>query len=106
MSRTLYIETFGPDDKVFEEGEISLKMYFIQSGIVEIIHSLTQMVFIQLKAKDYFGEIAFFADKPRCASARCFDYVDLFTVERSAMNSLLEKFPEAKEKSKAIAEKC
>jgi len=29
LSRTLYIETFGPDDKVFEQGEISSKMYFI-----------------------------------------------------------------------------
>lgn len=45
----------------------------------------------------HFGEIAFFTEKPRCASAKCVDYVDLLSMNRLKVDTLLMKFPEAME---------
>lgn len=106
LSRTLDIETFGPGDNVIEEGEMSSKMFFIQNGTVDIFHQATKSSFKELQVGDYFGEISFFTGKPRCASAKCLDYVDLLSLTRANMNHILEKFPEASEKTIALSNKC
>jgi hypothetical protein len=106
LSKALETETYGPGDTVIEEGEMSSKIYFIQNGKVDIYHQATKSSFRELKSDDYFGEISFFTDKPRCASAKCSDYVDLLALSKNNMNLLLEKFPEAKEVTENVAKKC
>jgi len=93
LSRTLETDTYGPSDTIIEEGEMSSKMFFIQNGKVDIFHQNTHSSFKVLEPREYFGEIAFFTEKPRCASAKCLDYVDLLTLSRTSMDMLLEKFP-------------
>lgn len=85
---------------------MSSKLYFIQNGKVVIYHEATKSSFIELKPDDYFGEISFFTEKPRCASAKCSDYVDLLALSKQSMNLLLDKFPKAKEVTENIAKKC
>ena len=96
LTRTLETETYAPKDNIFEEGEMSHKLYFILSGSVEIYHHSTLSSFALLTNKHYFGEIAFFLGKCRSASAVCYEFVDLLSVSRSSLLFYLEKFPEAK----------
>ena len=106
LTRTLENETYAPGDVVFEEGEISSKMYFLLHGKIDIYQQTTLSLFKTLSDRDHFGEIAFFTGKPRCASAKCSEFVDLLSVVRVNFLSLLEKYPEAYELTKTYERKC
>mmetsp|Transcript_7935 Transcript_7935/g.7805 ORF Transcript_7935/g.7805 Transcript_7935/m.7805 type:complete len:526 (+) Transcript_7935:74-1651(+) len=106
LTRALEGETYAPGDTVIEEGEMSTKMYFIQNGKIDIFHHSTKSTYKELGPDEYFGEIAFFTEKPRCASAKCLDFADLLSLSRINMNQLLVKFPEAKEKTELLSKKC
>ena len=106
LSKTLELETYGPGDIVIEEGELSNKLFFIRSGRIDMYHQATASSYTELEPNNYFGEISFFTERARCASARCLDYVDLLTLSRGNMNELLDKFPEAKEKVELLAASC
>ena len=73
---------YSADDLLFEQGEFTNSLYFIQSGSVAIFHDETGVSLAELGAKETFGEVAFFSDQPRCASARTLDFVELQALER------------------------
>mmetsp|Transcript_13863 Transcript_13863/g.2223 ORF Transcript_13863/g.2223 Transcript_13863/m.2223 type:complete len:113 (+) Transcript_13863:113-451(+) len=102
----MFSETYGPGDIIIDEGEMSFKMYFIQHGKVNIFHKATKSSFQELGAMQYFGEISFFTENPRCASAKCLDYADLLTISRTEMDILLQKFPEANKLTEDINKLC
>lgn len=106
LTKTLETETYAPGDIIIEEGEMSNKMYFIQNGNVDIYHHATKSTIAELGNKKYFGEIAFFLETPRCASAKCIDFVDLLSLSRFNLNVLLEKFPEAKIATETLTQSC
>lgn len=106
LTKTLETVTFAPGDIVIEEGEMSTKMYFIQNGKIDVYHQSTKSTIAELGSKKYFGEIAFFLETPRCASAKCIDFVDLLSLSRLNLNILLEKFPEAKIAAEELIQKC
>lgn len=106
VTRALESETYAPGDTVIEEGEMSSKIFFIQNGKVDIFHHSTKSTFKELGPNEYFGEIAFFTERPRCASAKCLDFVDLLSLSRACMNEMLEKFPEAKQTTNQLSKEC
>jgi hypothetical protein len=106
LTRTLENETYAPGDTIFEDGEISSKIYFIMNGTIEIYHQSTLSMFASLSGKQYFGEIAFFTGVARCASARCVEFADMLSLVRLNFLSLLEKFPEAKELTNILQKRC
>jgi hypothetical protein len=106
LSKLLETETFAPGDVIFELGEVSTTLYFLQHGCVDVYHQITNSSFRELRTKQFFGEIAFFTEKPRCASVRCMDFVDLFSLHRSDLMRVMEKFPISKEKIELMAKKC
>jgi hyperpolarization activated cyclic nucleotide-gated potassium channel 2 len=106
LTKTLESETYAPGDIVIEEGEMSTKMYFIQNGKIDIYHHSTRSTINELDKNKYFGEIAFFLQTPRCASAKCIDFVDLLSLSRLNLNTLLDKFPEAKIENEKLLERC
>mmetsp|Transcript_34093 Transcript_34093/g.59463 ORF Transcript_34093/g.59463 Transcript_34093/m.59463 type:complete len:742 (-) Transcript_34093:61-2286(-) len=105
LTKLLEIETYAPGDIVFEEGEIGTKMFFIQNGMLSIYHKKTKSTFIQLEPGNYFGEISFFTEMLRCASASCLDFVDLLVLNKKDLSKLLEKFPDAKTKVEVLGKK-
>jgi hypothetical protein len=106
LARTLISETFAPGDIILEEGEFSNKMYFIMSGKIRIYQAETKTVFKELSEKEYFGEISFFTNNPRCASAHSIDFVDVLSLTRANFNALSEKFPESLNVTSKIEKKC
>ena len=86
-------EVFTPGDYIFREGEIGTGMYFISRGSVEVVSKDGQTIFATLAEGNYFGEIALLMSQPRNASIRAVDYVDLYSLERDTLESILSKFP-------------
>lgn len=99
-------EVFAPGDSVFDEGEKTYKMYFLLSGTVDIYHKQSSSSFRQLRKTAFFGEIGFFAKKPRTASVRCLEFVNLLSLPREGIESVLIRMPDAKETIRAIEERC
>lgn len=106
LAQTLINETFAPDDTIIEEGEMTSKMYFILNGKVIIYHSFTKSVFKILEPKKYFGEISFFTEHPRCASVKSVEFLDVLSLTRLNLESLLEKYPEASLINENILKNC
>lgn len=106
FTRTLENETYAPGDSIFEEGEMSHKIYYITGGVISIYQAATQMIYKNLKNKNYFGEISFFLETKRSASAQCKEFSDLLSVNRTDFLCFLEKFPESARKVEEIVEGC
>lgn len=102
LSKLLVPESFAPGDVVFEEGHLGTKMYHILHGSVDVFHFATSSSFKLLGPRHYFGEIAFFATVPRCASTRCLEFTDLLTLTREDMRTLLQKYPDSNERARVI----
>jgi voltage-gated potassium channel len=84
---------FTPGDYVFRSGDIADCMYFVNSGRVEVVSSDGKTVFATLSPGSYFGETALLLKQPRNACVRAMDYVDLYTLNRTTLGEILEKFP-------------
>ena len=106
LTKLLEPKTFAPSDIVFEQGEKSTTLYFIQNGLVELYHSETQSVFKELKQGNFFGEISLFTLMPRCCSARCIEFVETLSLSRENMDGLLERNPDANRICEYIFNQC
>ncbi|OMJ72486.1 hypothetical protein SteCoe_29082 [Stentor coeruleus] len=106
LTKLLDPKTFAPSDVVFEQGEKSTTMYFIQNGLIELYHSETQSIFRELQQGNYFGEISLFTLKPRCCSSRCIEFVETLSLTRENMEGLLERNPEAHRICEYIYNQC
>jgi len=89
LARNIQTEVFAQDDVIFQAGQTSALLYFIEEGKVEIYDQRSNHTFSVLQANDHFGEIAFFTGNPRCASARCLEFCEMMTIARSDFMSLL-----------------
>ena len=98
-----------PEEQIFMDGNVledgkdihlytDRSLYFIQQGQVEIYFDKTNLVFKTLGFDSYFGEISFYSDQPRTASARSVDFANLFIIKRQDFINLINNFPRDKEK--------
>lgn len=106
LTKLLEPKTFAPSDVVFEQGEKSTTMYFIQNGVIELYQSGTQSIFRELTQGQYFGEISLFTLMPRCCSARCIEFVETLSLSRENIESLLERNPDANRVCEYIYNQC
>jgi len=81
---------------LFREGDVSDAMYVIKSGKIAITKTKgnSEIVLAELKPGDMLGEMAFFDNSPRSASARA--VVDTVVIELpfKALNAQFKTFPE------------
>ncbi|CAF1220135.1 unnamed protein product [Rotaria sordida] len=88
----LQFEVFQPGDQIIHEGTIGDKMYFIQEGVVDIIKSDGQ-VLTTLSDGSYFGEICLLTRAKRVAGVRCVTYCNLYSLDSSQFETVLESYP-------------
>lgn len=96
------IVTYATGDIIFKEGEKSAVIYYLCSGKVQIYHELTKTVFKDVKVSKYFGEISFFLDQPRSASAMCIEFGEFLTLNRCELMNILTYRPKEKELTNVI----
>lgn len=72
------------DDHIFEEGERGNKMYFITKGNVVILQKATHTYIKELQVDEYFGEIAFFSDISRQATARSRGFTEVLSLNKGS----------------------
>jgi len=77
-------ETYSMDDHIFEENEKGTKMYFITKGNVVIIQKSTHTYIKELQVDEYFGEIAFFSDMNRTATARSRGFTEVLSLSKQS----------------------
>ncbi|CAD8181113.1 unnamed protein product [Paramecium pentaurelia] len=95
-------EIYNPEDWIIKHDDPiddSTSIYFILNGRVSICFPKTKgIIDIQeLTKKQYFGEISFFANVPRCASVKARNFINIFRLSRKAFleqceNEDLEQF--------------
>jgi CRP-like cAMP-binding protein len=70
------------DDHIFEENERGTKMYFITKGTVVIMQKSTHTYIKELQIDQYFGEVAFFSDLNRQATARSRGFTEVLSLDK------------------------
>lgn len=94
-----------PGTTFIKEGESGDCMYFISSGVVEIVSRDGRRVFDTLHDGDYVGELALVLDQPRSASVRAAEYCDLYVLNKADFQRVLNKHPEFKSHIDATVER-
>lgn len=69
-------------------------MYYILSGRVAAIHKRTHTYLDDLIRDEYFGEIGFFTDQPRCATMKSRDFIELFELSSEVFLEVAWHFEE------------
>jgi CRP-like cAMP-binding protein len=73
-------ETLNPSDMIFQQGDLSLRIYFINSGVVTLYDQDTKIIYQELDNKtniNFFGEIGFFGGIKRSTSAEARTFTSL-----------------------------
>jgi CRP-like cAMP-binding protein len=83
-------------DILFREGENSEAMYIIKSGKIAItkIKGPSEIILAELGPGDMLGEMAFFDNKPRSATAKAISDSVIIELPFKALNAQLNTFPE------------
>lgn len=106
LSRFFISRAFTRNDSVINQGELSTQLYFILAGRVEVIHDDTKTVFKILEQGNYFGEISFFTKRPRTATIRCIEIVNVLALKREDLDFILFKFPISAMATKELEVAC
>jgi len=76
-------------------------MFFIMAGEVEVD---VQPHPVRLRSGQFFGEIALLRDTQRTATVTALSEVQLLSLEASDFRSLMEQYPDIKERVAKVAE--
>ncbi|CAD8086476.1 unnamed protein product [Paramecium sonneborni] len=87
INKLVYVlneQILGPEEYVFKENSFDNdKVYFIQNGQINICLTQRETLVKTLQKGEYFGEIGFFGRKPRSASAKTVDFVNVMSLKRN-----------------------
>lgn len=90
-------QTFhSPNEYIIRKGDIGDEMFIIGHGEIEV--SIGEKVVAELKAGQFFGEIALLEDTIRTADVKSNSYCDLYTFKKSDFLEIIEKYPHLGEK--------
>ena len=81
-------ETFSMDDHIFEEDEKGTKMYFITKGTVVIMQKKSHTYIKELHVDEYFGEISFFSELNRQATARSRGFTEVLSLNKDQFRDI------------------
>jgi len=93
LCRELQPVVFTPGDVVMRAGDYGRHVYFISSGVMEVLDAEGKLIRM-LGEGDLFGEIALLRDQPRSATVRSVGYSDLYMLDREAFKRTLVRYPD------------
>lgn len=102
LAQMLTPELFTPGERIIRAGDQGDKMYFIASGIVDVLVVPDP---VRLKTGDFFGEMALLNDKPRNADVVSAGYTNMLVLKRRDFDALLKAHAGMREKIEEIARK-
>ncbi len=102
LAQMLTPEVFTPGERVIRAGDQGDKMYFIASGVVDVLVVPDP---VRLKNGDFFGEMALLSDKPRNADVVSAGYTNMLVLKRRDFDALLKAHAGLRETIEDIARK-
>ncbi|MBI2966905.1 MAG: ion transporter [Bacteroidetes bacterium] len=87
---------YSPGDFIITKGEIGNEMFFISRGAVEVVSDDGKTVYATLSEGNFFGEIALLLSVPRTASIRAVGFCDLYKLQKSDFEKVLNNYPDFK----------
>ncbi|KAI8825136.1 uncharacterized protein EV422DRAFT_247023 [Fimicolochytrium jonesii] len=90
------------DAYIFKEGNDGSEMYFIKSGMVEVLSLKINKVFCTLTVGQFFGEIALYEFGKRTATVRAVTDVELGVLTQADFNVLQKQYPVINERVQNI----
>lgn len=82
-----------PEEYVICAGSYSQNLFFIQTGILEVIDSKLSTR-VRLYDGDFFGEQSLFVLKKKMADVKCLSYSELLIISKGALEQVINKFPD------------
>lgn len=88
-------EHYGRGELVFADGDLSDRMYIIQSGQVKVVSEQngSEKIFSYLNPGNFFGESALLTGEPRNSGVRVVIDSELFSLGRQELHELVEQHP-------------
>lgn len=83
-------------EMVFNEGDQSKSLYFVKRGVIRIFKKkgVGAIEIQSIRAGQVLGELAFFDNQPRSASAEALTAVELVEISKAALDDAISKVPE------------
>ncbi|MGH2602909.1 MAG: cyclic nucleotide-binding domain-containing protein, partial [Dehalococcoidia bacterium] len=99
LANRLTVERYAPDSVVINEGERGGSMYIIDKGTADVLiqDATGERKVADLRAGDYFGEMALLYDVPRTATVRADTPLQVFALAREDLEALMAQVPGLRE---------
>ncbi|KAG0260410.1 hypothetical protein DFQ27_003526 [Actinomortierella ambigua] len=97
LSLNVEPRTYQLGETIIQRGEIGREMFFIVSGVVEILSEDNLKVLARFHSGQFFGEIAVLLDVPRLANVRAVSVVEVFVLSKDKLDAVFEAVPSAAE---------
>ncbi len=93
---TNFVTEFGPEECIFEEGDLGTEMFIIQEGRVEVFKTIdgTKNQLAVLEKGDFFGEMSILEDLPRNATALTLEPTKVLRIDGATFDQMLRSNPE------------
>jgi CRP-like cAMP-binding protein len=101
LAQRLSVERYAPGDDVVREGEAGGKLFIVAAGELEVLARGGSSV-AELRAGDYFGEMALLSGQARSATVRAIDRCELYALDPEDFVALLRDNPAIAEAVEAV----
>ncbi|OAQ34275.1 hypothetical protein K457DRAFT_822465 [Linnemannia elongata AG-77] len=89
--------TYNLGQTIIRRGEIGREMFFVTSGMVEILSDDNLHVLARFRDGQFFGEIAVLLDVPRIANVKAVSQVEVFVLTKENLEAVFKAVPGAAE---------
>lgn len=100
-------EHFEPGEEVFHQGDLGDRIYIIINGRAEVVRQEDgrEKMLAELRAGEYFGEMALLNKTTRNATVRCVAPMDVLSLPKREFNLLAANLPALRESFESVMER-
>jgi NADH dehydrogenase len=96
---------YEPGEVIFHEGDAGDRLYIILQGRAEVLRGEGAQRIAELRAGEYFGEVALLSSARRNATVRCVDAMDVLSLPKREFGLLAAYVPGLRESFERTLEK-